>query len=203
MGNYLNPGNQGFKESVNSKIYVDKTELISYTNECLNTEQKFICVSRPRRFGKSMTLKMLAAYYGNGCESGSLFESFKIAEKHSYAEHLNKYNVIYVHMVDFVDRDRIDKMLDYLKTEIMEELYEEYAVYLRSPDMELSAALQKIYAKTGTQFIVLIDEWDCVMRIKGSVLEQQARYLDFLRKLLKDKTYVAQVSCQCNAAETV
>ncbi len=149
MGNYLNPGNQGFKESVNSKIYVDKTELISYTNECLNTEQKFICVSRPRRFGKSMTLKMLAAYYGNGCESGALFESFKIAEKHSYAEHLNKYNVIYVNMVDFVDRDRIDKMLDYLKAEIMEELYEEYAVYLRSPDMVLSAALQKIYAKTG------------------------------------------------------
>ena len=191
MGNYLNPGNQGFKESVNSKIYVDKTELISFTNECLNTEQKFICVSRPRRFGKSMTLKMLAAYYGNGCDSGTLFDSFKIAGEHSFEEHLNKYNVIYINMVDFFDRKKTDEMLDYLKAEIMEELYENYEAYLRSRDMELSAALQKIYAQTGKQFIFLIDEWDCVMRIKGILLEQQIRYLDFLRKLLKDKTYVA------------
>ncbi|MDE5824162.1 MAG: AAA family ATPase, partial [Lachnospiraceae bacterium] len=191
MGNYLNPGNQGFKESVNSKIYVDKTKLISFTNECLNTEQKFVCVSRPRRFGKSMTLKMLAAYYGNDCDSGTLFESYKIAGEHSFEVHLNKYNVIYINMVDFFDREKTDEMLDYLKAEIMEELYENYEAYLRSRDMELSAALQKIYAQTGKQFIFLIDEWDCVMRIKGILLEQQTRYLDFLRKLLKDKTYVA------------
>ena len=191
MGNYLNPGNQGFKESVNSKIYVDKTELIAFTNECLNTEQKFICVSRPRRFGKSMTLKMLAAYYGNGCDSCELFKPYKIAAEHTFLEHLNKYNVIYINMADFLDREKTDEMLDYLKTEIMEELYEAYEAYLRSPAMGLSVALQKIYAKTGKQFLFLIDEWDCVMRIKGILLEQQTRYLDFLRKLLKDKTYVA------------
>ncbi len=54
MGIYLNPDNDGFWKAVRSKIYVDKTELIKYTNELLNTEQQFICVSRPRRFGKSM-----------------------------------------------------------------------------------------------------------------------------------------------------
>ncbi len=62
MGIYLNPGNEGFWEAVSSKVYVDKTGLIKYTNELMNTEQKHICVSRPRRFGKSMALKMLAAY---------------------------------------------------------------------------------------------------------------------------------------------
>ncbi len=68
MGVYLNPGNDGFWKAVRSKIYVDKTGLIAYTNELINTEQQFICVSRPRRFGKSMALKMLAAYYSSGSE---------------------------------------------------------------------------------------------------------------------------------------
>ena len=61
MGYYLNPGNKGFREAVRSKIYVDKTNLIAFTNELINTQEKYICVSRPRRFGKSMALKMLAA----------------------------------------------------------------------------------------------------------------------------------------------
>ena len=67
MGIYLNPGNAAFSEAVHSQIYVDKTELISYTNSVLATNQKNICVSRPRRFGKSITANMLAAYYSKGC----------------------------------------------------------------------------------------------------------------------------------------
>ena len=69
MGIYLNPENDGFRETISSEIYVDKTGLIAYTNKYLNTKQKFICVSRPRRFGKSMALKIIAAYYTCGCNS--------------------------------------------------------------------------------------------------------------------------------------
>lgn len=191
MGIYLNTGNQGFQESINSKIYVDKTELITYTNECLNTEQKFICVSRPRRFGKSMTLKMLAAYYGRGYDSYSLFEPYKIAKDKNFKKYLNKYNVIYINMIDFLDRDNVNKMISNLKTEIMEELYEEYNDYLTNANMELVKAFQKIYIKTNQKFVFLIDEWDCIMRVKSVSHEQQKDYLDFLRKLLKGKTYVA------------
>lgn len=71
MGYYLNPGNKGFWEAVRSRIYVDKTGLISYTNELIDTKEKYLCVSRPRRFGKSMALEMLAAYYSRGCDSGA------------------------------------------------------------------------------------------------------------------------------------
>lgn len=78
MGVYLNPGNRGFLKSVRSEIYVDKTELVSHINKLVNTEEQFICVSRPRRFGKSMALKMLAAYYSRGCESANLFRGLKI-----------------------------------------------------------------------------------------------------------------------------
>ena len=63
MGIYVNPGNAAFREAVNSKIYIDKSNLILYTNSVMNTKQKNMCVSRPRRFGKSMAADMLAAYY--------------------------------------------------------------------------------------------------------------------------------------------
>ena len=93
MGIYLNPGNRGFWESVRSEIYVDKTGLIAETNKCVNTEQKYLCVSRPRRFGKSMALKMLAAYYSRGCDSQELFAGYSIAEDPTYQEYLNRYEV--------------------------------------------------------------------------------------------------------------
>ena len=71
----MNPGNDNFKIACNSEIYVDKTEMMEQTNRMLNTQQRFICISRPRRFGKSM-----AAYYGKDCDSSELFAPYKIAE---------------------------------------------------------------------------------------------------------------------------
>ena len=102
MGIYLNPKNKGFQEAVCSEIYVDKTELIAYTNKCLNTEEKYICVSRPRRFGKSMTLKMLAAYYSRGCDSKKLFAGYKIESDKTFHKYLNQYDVIYLNMQQFL-----------------------------------------------------------------------------------------------------
>ncbi len=98
MGIYLNPMNDDFKKAIRSKIYVDKTGLITYTNECLDTEQQFICVSRPRRFGKSMALKMLSAYYSCGCDSRELFAGRKIESDSTFEEHLNQYDVIFLNM---------------------------------------------------------------------------------------------------------
>ena len=81
MGKYLNPGNQGFRKTINSEIYVDKTGLIAYTNKVLDTRQQYICVSRPRRFGKSMAAEMLAAYYGRECDSKEQFQNLAIAKE--------------------------------------------------------------------------------------------------------------------------
>ena len=76
MGLYVNPGNEGFRRAINSKIYVDKTGLLADLNEYLNTETSFLCVSRARRFGKSLTAGMIKAYYSKGCDSSSLFTSY-------------------------------------------------------------------------------------------------------------------------------
>ena len=92
MGFYLNPRNDGFWESVRSQIYVDKTGLIAHINERIHTEDKFICVSRPRRFGKSVALKMLAAYYSRGCDSRALFARLEIETCESFEKYLNQYN---------------------------------------------------------------------------------------------------------------
>ncbi|MDE6925792.1 MAG: ATP-binding protein, partial [Acetatifactor sp.] len=191
MGIYLNPGNDGFTEAIRSEIYVDKTGLITYTNKYLSTEQKFICVSRPRRFGKSMALKMLAAYYSCGCDSRQLFAGLKIERDSAFEEHLNQYDVIFLNMQQFLIGAKNKGVTDYLEQEVLEELLEEYGIYIKRPDIGLADALRKIYAKTGKKFVFLFDEWDCIMRERQDSEELQKQYLDFLRNLLKDQPYVA------------
>lgn len=104
MGVCLNPGSGRFEESIASEIYVDKTELIEYTNRVLGTEQKYLCVSRPRRFGKSMAANMLAAYYGKENDTRKLFQQFKIGKSQSFEKHINKYHVVLLNIQDFLGR---------------------------------------------------------------------------------------------------
>lgn len=191
MGIYLNPGNESFWEAVHSEIYVDKTELILYTNKYMNTEQKFICVSRPRRFGKSMALKMLAAYYGRGCDSAELFRGFKIEKKETFREHLNRHDVIFLNIQLFLIRARNQDVVSYLEQVVIHEIREVYGEFFSEEEKLLAVVLERIYVKTGKKFIFLIDEWDCVMRERQDSEELQRQYLDFLRSLLKDQPYVS------------
>ena len=191
MGIYLNPGNKGFWKCIRSEIYVDKTGLIAYTNKYLNTEEQFICVSRPRRFGKSMTLKMLAAYYSCGCNSADLFKGLKIEKDETFREHLNQYDVIFLNMQQFLIRAKNQEVTEYLEQAVIEELREDYGNLFSERITGLAEALERIYVKTDKQFIFLIDEWDCVMRERQELEDLQKQYLDFLRNLLKDQPYVA------------
>ena len=191
MGIYLNPGNEGFWKAVRSKIYVDKTGLITCTNELINTEQQYICVSRPRRFGKSMAIKMLAAYYSRGCDSTDLFKGFQIESDITFKEHLNQYDVLYLNMQQFLIESENQELIKYLEREVMDEILEDYREVFTGEISGLANALRKIYAKKKKQFIFLIDEWDCVMRERQESEELQKQYLDFLRNLLKDQPYVA------------
>lgn len=84
MGQYVNPGNINFKSVVRSKIYVDKTGMLSYLNEVIDTEQRYVCISRPRRFGKSIAARMVAAYYSRECDSEELFAPYEIAREKNY-----------------------------------------------------------------------------------------------------------------------
>ncbi|MEZ3493520.1 MAG: ATP-binding protein [Lachnospiraceae bacterium] len=191
MGIYLNPGNISFAKTIRSEIYVDKTGLIACTNEYLNTKNQYLCVSRPRRFGKSMTLEMLAAYYSCGCNSRELFAGFKIAQHKDFEKHLNQYDVIYLNMQQFLIRAKKQEVTQYLEQAVLEELREVYGNWFSAQITDLTTALEKIFVKTEKQFIFLIDEWDCVMRERQESEVMQKQYLDFLRDLLKDQPYVA------------
>ncbi len=192
MGVYLNPGNDMFCETVRGEIYVDKTELIRETNRRLKTSQKFVCISRPRRFGKSMAAYMLAAYYGKDCDSSELFSSYKIATCDSYEKYLNKYNVIMLNIQDFFSMtSSVEEMLSCLQSEVIGELGEVYPDEVSKGEKILSLALDRLYDKRKEAFVFIIDEWDCILRDKRYTLDDQKKYQDFIRLLLKDKAYVA------------
>ena len=192
MGSYLNPGSKGFQESLNSEIYMDKTGLIEKTNAVLNTRQKFLCVSRPRRFGKSMAADMLAAYYDRGEDSSSLFASLKISGAASYHVHLNQYDVIKVNIQEFLSMTHdMDDMLAMLQKYLMFDLVEHFGDIRFRDENNLIQVMKDIYAKTKRSFVILIDEWDCLFREYQQDQNAQKKYLDFLRAWLKDKDYVA------------
>lgn len=190
MGNYLNPGSKGFEESLNSAIYVDKSGLIDRLNRLVNTRQKFVCVSRPRRFGKSMAADMLAAYYDCGSDTSALFDGLTINQCDSYSTHLNRYDVVKVNIQEFLSATAsVSEMLCLLQQRILFELKERYARYIHED--YLIFAMQDVYAQTKRPFVILIDEWDCLFREHQEDREAQKQYLDFLRAWLKDKEYVA------------
>jgi len=192
MGIYLNPGNYGFSESLSSEIYVDKTGLISYTNKVLNSRQKFVCISRPRRFGKTMAAEMLIAYYSCGCDSREMFQGLEIAKHPFFDKYLNQYNVIFLNMQDFLSMASGDirEMLRYFQEEILIELREAYPDIIDSEETRLVPALNRIFKASKKGFIFIVDEWDCIFREMKDNLDAQKDYLDFLRALWKDKPYV-------------
>lgn len=190
MGIYLNPDNEGFAGAVRSQIYVDKSELLTYTNKVLNTEQRYICVSRPRRFGKSMAANMLAAYYCRTCDSDAMFSNLKIAQHVSYKEHLNQYDVLFINMQQILSSAGDMEFLACLQQELLIELQKAYPDCIAETETRLVSALEAVYVKYGQKFVFIIDEWDCIFREKKQDSVSQLAYLDFLRNLLKDRKYV-------------
>lgn len=192
MGRYLNPTNTGFRMVLRSPIYVDKTMMIEQLNRIVGTYEPMICVSRPRRFGKSIAINMLAAYYSRGCESKELFQGLNISGAESFAKHLNQYHVIRMDMQQMLGEaqnalksDLKNGMIRYVENMVIEELAEKFPEVPRVKEGSLSAAISRINSKCGIQFIVLIDEWDAVFRNFMNDEQLQKEYIDFLRSLFK------------------
>ena len=192
MGSYLNPGNFSFCGSLRSKIYVDKSKLIARTNEAICTEQKYICVSRPRRFGKSMAANMLAAYYDRSESTEELFQNLAISEDKSYKENLNQYDVIKVNIQEFLSMSgTIEEMLEMLRDYLVSDFEETYPKVRFRDKRNLIQVMKDVFSYTRCPFVILVDEWDCLFREYKQDKEAQKKYLDFLRAWLKDKDYVA------------
>ena len=186
MGRFVNPDNSAFQVALNSKIYVDKTGLIEYTNSVLNTMEGYICNSRPRRFGKSYTANMLAAYYSKGCDSKKMFSGLEIAQAPDFRQHLNKYDVIHIDIQWFLANcENADELVSFITKSVLDELREIYPGTLPTEVVKLPDALSRVKEKTGQKFIIIIDEWDVLIR-DGKVSEIiQDGYINFLRGMFK------------------
>jgi len=190
MGIYLNPGHVRFQKVIDSEIYVDKTEMILYLNSVVNTEQEYVSVSRPRRFGKTIAANMLCAYYGRG-DSRALFGGLKVARHENWDKYLNQFNVIRVVMTDFIKGNKaVEDSLRRMGSRILDDLSEEYPDVKYDPE-DLAYSMDRFYRKSGVPFVIIIDEWDAVFRERKEDKDGQRLYLDFLRDWLKDKEYVA------------
>lgn len=191
MGSFLNPGNELFRNSRQSQIYIDKSGLIEYLNSCVNTKQKYICVSRPRRFGKSITAEMLAAYYDKSCDSRDLFRDLKIADSPAYDQHLNRHNVIHLDIQWFrsncSDGISMIQMIEHCVIEELVDAYPQFAQEICPEGMQLTLplVLERFNKLTGNQFVIIIDEWDCLFREDKYDLNAQKEYIQFLRGLFK------------------
>ncbi len=192
MALYLNVGNESFQESLNSIIYVDKSPLIEILNRSIKTKNKYFCLSRPRRFGKSVTAQMICSYYAKGQDCSPLFDDLEIASFDDYKKHLNQYDVISINISDEFSRasHNVKSMTDILTKSIVRELKEEYPNCVISSPEFLDLTLQEVYNYSKVPFVFVIDEWDCIMREKKEDPDSIKQYLEWLKAIFKDKSYV-------------
>ena len=162
MGVYFNPSNASFKKDRNYEIYVDKTELIGYLNKLVGTPRNCLAVSHARRFGKSHAAGMIDAYYSLGCDSSELFDNTKLADSEDYRKYMNKYNVIHLDISSVWDFHKED-LIESIQERVCDDFNEEYGDKLNY-NKDLYLLIQEIYRKTNIPFVIIIDEWDCVIR---------------------------------------
>ena len=182
---YINKGNNDFRDIV-AHEYVDKSSLIPLINAMLNSENRYSCVTRCRRFGKSMAAKMLCAYYDRSCDSRELFRGLEAERDESFGTYLNKYYVISIDMTDFTTKYRGERdIVKLVQKRIIKEILGIFTQITAQDDDDLMDILYRISDSTGERFFMIIDEWDAILREMGTDEFITTSYVDLLRRLFK------------------
>ncbi len=179
MSEFIDYGNVDFMR-VKKSNFVDKSGLLNVLNENMDTENSFMCISRPRRFGKSVAAKMAYAYYDRSAKSDDLFADLEIAKSPDYKTHLNKYPTIYIDWNRFAAVKKKD-VVTVAQQMIVEDLKRSYP-FLKEKNI-LFDALNEINTETGDRFIMIIDEWDMLVRDEDKSICDE--YVNFLRSMFK------------------
>ena len=186
MGFYINAGNENLRRALNSEIFVDKSLVLQKLCSLLNTNQSFICVSRPRRFGKTTVRDLMVAFFSKGCDSREMFSNLKIAQEPCFEKNLNKFNVIAVDFGAIYNTvENRNDVLKYLKNKLLKDFRKEFPEIEFSETDSVSDMILEVYDRTKTQFIIIIDEYDTLIRERQSesLLEE---YRSFLNSLFKN-----------------
>lgn len=185
MNLVFNCNGNNFRDCLNTNIYIDKTMLIKETNNAIESGQKYLCVSRPRRFGKTFNADMLAAYYTCGDNTKELFSKLEIAKDKSFEKHLNKYNLLFLNPLGFENEASKDKSVTFcMKRFAIEEMKRSFPE-IKVINGSLIEYIRKIYEVTSKKFVIIIDEYDYVFREYPNNKAIQKEYLSFLNELFK------------------
>lgn len=175
-----------FQKVLNNKIYVDKSLLIEKINDMIGCDNCYVCITRPRRFGKTTNVSMLAAYYTTGYDNQNLYKGLKIENRESFQEHLNKHHVVYIDFSRLPDQcDSFNDYITWINNRLKNDMLEAYGV-----NEDQSDAIQDIFNKTNEKFIFILDEWDSIFYKDFMSKQDKKVYLEFLKGLLKDQPYV-------------
>ena len=186
MGIYVNPGNESMQSAVNSKIYVDKTGLLRVLNNSIGTEKRCFAVSRARRFGKSMAAGMIDAYYSRGCDSKELFAPYEIAEDPDFEKYLNKFNVLHFDVASFLnEQGDVSETIKRMDSRLLKDMLMEFSYLKELSPVSAAEAIAAVYRREKMQFVVIIDEYDCIIRDAAENEELIRDYLKYLRGFFK------------------
>ena len=185
MGMYFNPSNEGYRQAVNSRIYIDKTSMIEILSDRMLTEEECISVSHARRFGKSQAAEMIDAYYSRGCDSKEIFSNLEISKSADFEKHLNKYNVTHLDISSFADyykENLVSKIIELIYNEMKSEYPQ-----IMDIDNPFATILNQVCQVSTIPFVIIIDEWDCVIRNFSDKPDLVHEYLQFLHSLFKSR----------------
>lgn len=192
MGMFLNSKipYDAYRVAASGQYFVDKSSLLNELIPALGTDERFYCITRPRRFGKSVMANMVAAFFGKAANASDLFHRLQVAECHNYRKHLNQHDVIYLDLSGAPEnctsyQSYITRILQGLKAD----LHTAYPDLHLDPDKPVWDLLDIIFQDTGDKFIFIIDEWDALFHMPFPSEQDKSSYLLFLKSLLKGKVY--------------
>ena len=195
MGIFVNPGNNRFRKTLNSKIYVDKSPMINELNELIGTDDGFVCMSRARRFGKTMMTNLMSAYYSKNCDSREIFENLKLSKQEGWDMYLNSINVIQIDLQGFysIIKDK-SRVIDKLQADVVNELRMQFPSVKIPADAVIADTIYNIHNELGETFVIIIDEYDVLIRDKSAPESLRNEYIDFLNALFKSNTTKEAIS---------
>ncbi|MCI9380290.1 MAG: AAA family ATPase [Dorea sp.] len=202
MGMFLNnivPAER-YKTIVRTRFFVDKTLMIAEMISSSSVDgQRYFCITRPRRFGKSVMADMIAAFFGRTAKSGSVFQNLNILRAENYQsniskdhilEYFNKYDMIYIDFSEVPEKcssydEYITRILEGLRADLRE-AFPEFISNRKS----VWDIMTDIFQKTKQKFVFVMDEWDAIFHMPFISDKDKQEFLRFLKALLKDKAYV-------------
>lgn len=194
MGVYLDSktGYTLYKNELEKPYFVDKTRLLEELIPMICEGSNYICITRPRRFGKTVIANMIAAFFSRSCEAKDIFERLYISSVKNYKQYINKYAVIHISFNDIATEClSYDSYIKRIEKKLIRDLKREYPEVELEEDEYLVDVFCDIYAEDeSAQFIFVLDEWDYIFHQEFASENDKKKYLAFLRSLLKDRPYV-------------